>query len=193
MIPGRSAFAHAIGHDADAGADLSFALSLLAQSHGSLSSGFGIASHCRCIHAYRMALFANGDGIGPVGFALASRTDGNGVQPNGPGSAPDGQRPFSLCVGIVAQGRSPHGSVSIGSGPYRQGIQSHSAVIEVILVPVTIVRLHTEIMNAVLNGCRVLPGISGPGSTAPKSGHTAQGQKDCPMMGRSLHGTVPYR
>ena len=38
-----------------------------------------------------------------------------------------------------------------------------------------------------------LPGISGTGSTAPKSGHTAQGQKDCPMMGRSLHGTVPYR
>ena len=131
--------------------------------------------------AYRAAvqegLLPDGDGIGPVGFPLGSRTDGNSVQPNGPGAAPDGQRPFSLCVGIIAQGRSPHGSVSIGSGPYRQGIQSHSAVIEVILVPVAIFRLHTEIMDGSRRRIRCLDRFCCQHRSAPSKSQSAKQQQ----------------
>ena len=112
MVTSRTSFIHAIGHHADAGTVFALALGLLAQSHGSLSSGFRIASHKRCILLISMALFANSNGIGSFGFPMGSRTDGNGIPsdgpgsaPDGPGSAPDGQSPFSLCVGIVAQGR----------------------------------------------------------------------------------------
>lgn len=194
MIPGRSAFAHAIGHDADAGADFSFALSLLAQSHGSLSSGFRIASHCRCIHAYRMALFANGDGIGPVGFALASRTDGDGVQTGGFRAIAYGQCPFTVRYGIVAQGRGAHGPVCISAGADGQGILPNRTVIIVIFVAVTILRVDTEIMGAVLDKNRSLPSISSPSNTAPESCYTAQGQYGqhhfglgCFTMMTSLH------
>lgn len=121
------------------------------------------------------SLFPDGDGIGPVGFALASRTDGDGVQTGSFRAIAYGQCPFAVRYGIVAQGRGAYGPIGMSPGANSQGIGPDSAVIEVILVPVTIVRLHTEIMNAVLNERRVLPGISGPGSTAPKSGHTAQG------------------
>lgn len=88
-----------------------------------------------------MALFANSDGIGPVGFALGSRTNGNGIQSDGPGAAPDGQCPFSLCVGIIAQGRGAHGPVCISAGADGQGIGPDSAVIIVIPVAVTVFTL----------------------------------------------------
>lgn len=106
---------------------------------------------------------------------LASRTDGDGVQTGSFRAIAYGQCPFAVRYGIVAQGRGAHGPVCISAGADGQGIGPDSAVIIVIPVAVTIFRLHTEIMDAVLDGIRSLPGISGPGSTAPKSGHTAQG------------------
>ena len=100
MFTSRSAFIHTIGHHADACTVFPFALGLLAQGHGPLGGGFGIASHTRGKHASGKGLFP--DGIGPVSFPLGSRTNGNGIQSDGTGAAPDGQCLFSLCVGIIA-------------------------------------------------------------------------------------------
>ena len=116
-----------------------------------------------------MALFANGDGIGPVGFALASRTDGDGVQTGSFRAIAYGQCPFTVSYGIVAQSRSPHSSFSMGPSPDSQRVLPYRTVIIVIFVAVTILRVDTEIMDAVLDGIRSRPGISGPGSTAPKA------------------------
>ena len=144
MIPGRSSFAHAIGHDADAGADFSFALGLLPQGHGPFCSGFGITAYRCGVHAYSMALFPNGNGIGAIGFSLGPGADGNGIQPCGPGSVPYGQSPFPFCMGIIAQGGCPHGPIGISPGPYCQGIGSLGSIIEIIPVPVTVFRVHLE-------------------------------------------------
>lgn len=106
---------------------------------------------------------------------LASRTDGDGVQTGSFRAIAYGQCPFAVRYGIVAQGRGAHGPVCISAGADGQGIGPDSAVIIVIPGSIIVFRLHTEIMDAVLDGIRSLPGISGPDSTAPKSGHTAQG------------------
>lgn len=124
-----------------------------------------------------MALFANSNGIGPVGFALASRTDGDGVQTGSFRAIAYGQCPFTVRYGTVAQGRSPHGSIRMSPGADGQGIGPDSAVIEEILVPIAIFRLHTEIMDGSRRRIRSLGRICRQHRSAPSKSQSAKTQQ----------------
>ena len=158
-VSGRSAITHAIGHDADAGTVRTFALSLLAQGDGPFGSCFRKTAYSRRIHPLGMALITNGDGIFTVSFSLGASPDGDSIQPRSLRAIAYGQGPFAISYGIVTQCRSSHGPVCMGSGSDGQGIVPGSTVIIIILVTVPTFRVDTEIMDAALNGRRVLSGI----------------------------------
>ena len=126
---------------------------------GSIAQCNTIGNGCFSSHTYSSRVPASclgactkSSGPGP-GFGI--RAQGSGIAPGTIGVfltfrfgiVAYGQRPFTISMGTIAKSCCPQTTISIGTSPHCDGIQSYGAVIVIVACSGNIVRIDAEVMS----------------------------------------------
>ena len=113
--------------------------------------GFGIRPQSRGITPSAticISLCTDGNRVGPFStFIIIGITDSNGIHTFRFGIVAYGQRPFTISMGTIAKSCCPQTTISIGTSPHCDGIQSYGAVIVIVACSGNIVRIDAEVMS----------------------------------------------
>ena len=95
-----------------------------------------------------ISLCTDGNRVGPFStFIIIRITDSNGIHTFRFGIVAYGQRPFTISMGTIAKSCCPQTTISIGTSPHCDGIQSYGAVIVIVACSGNIVRIDAEVMS----------------------------------------------